>query len=120
MEVMMVTILGLSLYQQDAPTRDLNNVLIFNVLITQPFKRFLRRQRPGQQMPPRSEQLFKTDSSSFPSRTLVSATTFIFTALTCNNWTFNLQFLNGIEFWIVILITVGTFILVSFTRVHLG
>jgi len=33
---------------EDAPTRDLNNVLILNVLITQSFKRFLHRKRPGQ------------------------------------------------------------------------
>ena len=94
--------------------------MILNVFVTQAFKRFIYRKRPGQQMPPRSEQLFRSQSSSFPSRTVVSATTITFIALTSNNWSLSLEFLNGQSFELVLLFTALTYVVMSLARIYLG
>lgn len=71
-------------------------------------------------MPPRSEQLFKSTSSSFPSRTVVLSTTIIFVALSTKNWNNSLAFMNDIKFFLTVLFTLLTYVTLSLTRIYLG
>lgn len=117
----MVVVLGLSLWQQDGPARALNGVMLLNLLITQSFKRFFFRKRPGISIPPRAERLGgKSDSSSVPSRTVVVATTFIYVALTTKSWHSHLSALNELKLYEAILYSVLMYVVVSFMRIYMG
>ncbi len=71
-------------------------------------------------MPPRSEQLFKSPSSSLPSGTVVLATTFTFVALSSNDWNNSLAFINYQNFFVTLLFTVLAYVTLSLARIYLG
>ena len=57
---------------------------------------------------------------SFPSRVVIAATTFVYVLLMDDSWIGSLSWLNDVSLWGAIGVAVMTFIITSFTRVHLG
>ena len=117
----MCMILAMNIFQQDGPVKALSYCTIANIIVTQSMKRFMHRKRPCDFQPPRAHRLlFGAKDSSMPSRVVISSTSFIFVMLTANNWIGSMKWLNGVELWVGICAALGTYLLSSFTRVHLG
>ena len=59
-------------------------------------------------------------SSSIPSRVVIASTSFVYVLLMSNTWIGSLSWLNDVPLLGAIILAVVTFLITSFTRVHLG
>ena len=117
----MIVTLSLNLYLQDEPAASLNMFVLLNILVVQFFKRFFDRKRPGNCQPPRAFNYLPNQTSSFPSRIVVSATTFTFAILACGGtWVGNCAVMNDISIGWAIGVSVSMYLLTSFLQVNIG
>ncbi|CDW85701.1 UNKNOWN [Stylonychia lemnae] len=122
LELWVVLILNLNLYQEDSTAVirllilftlqiRITHMLLLNIIITQMFKRFVLRMRPQYQSGSRSLVLVGQRSSSIPSRIVIAAPTLTFALL--NSDLMQLRDNLGA----IIGICVGVYILASIIRV---
>lgn len=120
LEVWMIFVLAMSFYQQDGAARRLNNIILLNIVFVQSMKRFVFRKRPSSVQPPRSLFINQNTSSSFPSKTVVSATTLTFAVSSLNNWTGFFSGLNSSGIGVAFVAAISVYILSSFFKVNMG
>ena len=116
----MIFVLAMSFYQQDGAARRLNNIILLNVLFVQSLKRFVYRKRPSASQPPRALYFMQNISSSFPSRTVISATTLTFAICSLDNWTGNFNGLNSNSIALAFIAATIVYVLSSFLKVNMG
>lgn len=120
LELWMIIVLTLTMFQQDGPAERLNYYILLNILFVQTPKRYLLRKRPGKTQPPRAVSLLNMPNSSVPSAFVTAATTFTFAVLSMNNWMGGLASLNVKQAWSPYVFAIVVYLVSSFLQVHLG
>lgn len=120
LELWMIFVLGLTMYQQDGPARCLNYYILLNIIYVQTPKRFLFRKRPGQLQPPRALAPLNPKNSSFPSANIVAATTFTFAFFSIDTWKGGLSELNNCDTWVAYVLAMLVYLLSSMFHVNMG
>ena len=120
LELWQCFVLSLSFYQQDEPARQLNYLVMWNVLVIQTMKRFLYRTRPVNNNPPRALRVMKEYFSGLPSRIVVTSTTMIYGMLIQTKFIGDMTSLNDVSIWAAIGSALLVYLVVSFLKVNMG
>lgn len=78
------------------------------------------RKRPGSNQPPRALLLINPKNSSFPSATVVSATTITFALCTLNTWKGDLTGLNQSSEWLPYILALVMYVVSSLVHINIG
>lgn len=78
------------------------------------------RKRPGSSQPPRALLLLNPKNSSFPSASVVSATTITFALCTLNTWKGDFTGLNQSSEWLPYVLALVMYVVSSFVHINMG